>query len=159
MRWRFVERNGQPQLSTLTRDERAEVQRLVFAQLPYSQKLEYCRRPEQIDGPSPAAWAAPSRLAGLIDDSERKMLTELLSILRAHHERDPTYAMVREYLLERRWLQERGCILFSQYRDSIQWLAQQLTADLPDEPIALYSGPQTSGIMQGGVWKPTARAR
>lgn len=101
--------------------------------------------------------AKPSRLAEVIDAKERRLLTELLGILRTHQERDPKYAMVREYLLERRWLQERGCIIFSQYRDSIQWLAQQLTAGLPDEPIALYSGPQTSGIMQGGVWKPTAR--
>ena len=44
-------------LRKLGRDERAELQALVFDRLPYGEKLEYCARPEQIDGPSPAAWA------------------------------------------------------------------------------------------------------
>ncbi len=43
-----------------------------------------------------------------------------------------------------------GCIIFSQYRDSHIWLAEQLTEELPDEPIAIYSGPTTSGIMYAG---------
>lgn len=47
---------------------------------------------------------------------------------------------------------EPGCIIFSQYRDSIQWLTEQLTEELPDEPIALYSGPSISGTMRGGHW-------
>ncbi len=36
-------------------------------------------------------------------------------------ERDPKYAVVRQCLHERGWLW-MGCIVFSQYRDSIQWL-------------------------------------
>ncbi len=112
---------------------------------------------DEEDEPGEEEQAEPSRLAELIDERERSLLSELLGVLRSHQERDPKYTMVRDYLLERGWLRERGCIIFSQYRDSIQWLAQQLTVDLPDEPIALYSGLQTSGIMQGGVWKPTAR--
>jgi putative DNA methylase len=38
------------------KDEKDELQRLVFNRLPYAEKLEYCDRPEQIDGPSPRAW-------------------------------------------------------------------------------------------------------
>ena len=44
-------------LRRLARDEREALQRLVFEQLPYSEKLAYCRRPEQVEGPSPEAWA------------------------------------------------------------------------------------------------------
>ena len=40
-----------------SREERDELQRLVFERLPYAEKLEYCHRPEQIDGPSLEAWA------------------------------------------------------------------------------------------------------
>jgi adenine-specific DNA methylase len=34
-----------------------EMQRLVFEQLSYDDKLQYCDRPEQIEGPSEEAWA------------------------------------------------------------------------------------------------------
>lgn len=34
-----------------------EMQRIVFEQLSYDEKLQYCDRPEQIDGPSKEAWA------------------------------------------------------------------------------------------------------
>lgn len=77
VRRRFVEGNGKPRLRTLTRDERAEVQRLVFEQLPYSQKLEYCRRPEQIDGPSPVAWAAINAHLGTHAQSLAELVAEL----------------------------------------------------------------------------------
>ena len=40
----------------LSKTEKEELQKLVFERLPYSEKLEYCDRPEQIDGPSPEAW-------------------------------------------------------------------------------------------------------
>jgi adenine-specific DNA methylase len=40
----------------LTREDKAELQRLVFEQMPYSEKLKYCRRPEQVEGPSEDAW-------------------------------------------------------------------------------------------------------
>lgn len=101
--------------------------------------------------------ASPSRLAELIRPRERSMLEQLLQALRANRSRDPKYEKVRQYLVDYRWLDERGCIIFSQYRDSVQWLAEQLSADLPDEVIAIYSGPQTSGLMQAGNWTPHTR--
>ncbi|HHB91135.1 MAG TPA: DUF1156 domain-containing protein, partial [Anaerolineae bacterium] len=44
------------ELKKLGRAERQALQKLVFERMPYSEKLRYCARPEQIDGPSPAAW-------------------------------------------------------------------------------------------------------
>lgn len=38
--------------------DREQLQRLVFSRLNYDEKLTYCDRPEQIDGPTAAAWAA-----------------------------------------------------------------------------------------------------
>jgi adenine-specific DNA methylase len=40
----------------VSRGQREVVQRLVFARLSYDQKLVYCDRPEQLDGPSETAW-------------------------------------------------------------------------------------------------------
>ena len=37
---------------------RERLQRLVFDRLSYDEKLKWCDRPEQIDGPSPEAWQA-----------------------------------------------------------------------------------------------------
>jgi superfamily II DNA or RNA helicase len=87
---------------------------------------------------------------------ERTLLDRFVAALEANKERDPKCAVVLERLRDYNWL-EHGCIVFSQYRDSIQWLAEHLTEELPDEAIALYSGPGTSGIMRGGRWTPTAR--
>lgn len=83
-------------------------------------------------------------------------MEQFVAALEANQERDPKYAVVVEYLKQHGWL-DLGCIVFSQYRDSIQWLAEQLTLEFPDEPIALYSGPTTSGIMQGGKWRRVSR--
>jgi len=38
-------------------EDQAQVQRVVFERMSYDEKLTYCDRPEQIEGPSEAAWA------------------------------------------------------------------------------------------------------
>src|SRR4051794_22721443 len=40
----------------ISRAEKLEIQKLAFETLSYDEKLSYCRRPEEIDGPSPDAW-------------------------------------------------------------------------------------------------------
>ncbi len=87
---------------------------------------------------------------------ERELLERFVAALEANQDRDPKVAVVIECLRNRGWL-ELGCIVFSQYRDSTQWLAEQLTEEFPDEPIALYSSPTSSGIMRGGRWTPSTR--
>ena len=41
----------------LTREDKEELQRRVFLSLPYDERLDYCARPEQIEGPSPDSWS------------------------------------------------------------------------------------------------------
>lgn len=51
--------NGDPKPrwgAGLTTEEKDLVQRLAFDRLAYDEKLDYCLRPEQISGPSSAAW-------------------------------------------------------------------------------------------------------
>jgi putative DNA methylase len=58
----------------VTKAEKEQLQRRVFESFNYDGKLDYCDRPEQIDGPSEEAWAAinaylgmkPSDLPGLV---------------------------------------------------------------------------------------------
>ncbi len=82
---------------------------------------------------------------------ERALLQRFLRALEANQERDPKYRIVRQQLLDQGW-RELGCIIFSQYLDSVLWLAEQLTAELPAEEIGIYAGAQRSGIMHGGVF-------
>jgi hypothetical protein len=102
------------------------------------------------------ATTATATFSRSLTVGERELLQRFVDALEANRERDPKFAVVRQCLLERGWLR-LGCIVFSQYRDSILWLAEQLTEELPEEPIAVYSGPTTSGIMLGGRWTPKSR--
>ncbi|OUC05847.1 helicase SNF2, partial [Litorilinea aerophila] len=95
-------------------------------------------------------------LARSLTPFEQELLRRFLKALSIPHEEDPKYAAVRRYLLEYGWL-HRGCIIFSQYFDSIRWLAEKLTQELPSEVIGVYSGPQASGLYLGGECTPRPR--
>jgi putative DNA methylase len=70
-----------PALRRLSREEREELQWLVFDRLPYGEKLNYCARPEQIDGPSPEVWAVINAHLGS-DASSLPDLVEELGVRR-----------------------------------------------------------------------------
>jgi hypothetical protein len=80
---------------------------------------------------------------------ERSLLARLLAAIEANKDRDPKYAIVLEQLTDRGW-PEQGCIVFSQYFDSVWWVTQQLSAGLPGEDIGIYAGAQRSGLMRDG---------
>jgi hypothetical protein len=101
--------------------------------------------------------------ADLVEDTfktltaeERAILQRFIGSLEANQERDPKYQIVLEMLQHDGWL-EQGCIIFSQYVDSIWWLAQQLTQDIPQERIGIYAGGQRSDLMLAGGFTPTPR--
>lgn len=91
-----------------------------------------------------------------LTSEERAVLQRFLKALEANQERDPKYQIVRAQLLDHGW-RELGCIVFSQYFDSVLWLAGQLTADMPEEEIGIYAGSQRSGVMHNGVFTSTPR--
>jgi superfamily II DNA/RNA helicase len=89
--------------------------------------------------------------------TERHKLTQFLDKLEANQDTDPKYEVVRRLLIDEDWL-DAGCIIFSQYFDSIQWLAEQLSRDLPKgESIGLYAGGQKSGIVVDGIFTKQER--
>ena len=80
---------------------------------------------------------------------ERETLTRLAQAMESNREQDPKCAEVLRLLVEEEWLRH-GCIVFSQYFDSVWWLAEQLTAELPAQPIGVYAGANRSGVMRDG---------
>lgn len=101
--------------------------------------------------------ATPEEKPKSLTPSERDLLKQFLDKLEANQEDDPKYEVVRRLLVEEGWLNE-GCIIFSQYFDSIRWLADQLSRDLPKgEVIGIYAGGQKSGTLTNGVFAKQER--
>jgi superfamily II DNA or RNA helicase len=88
--------------------------------------------------------------------TEQQLLAEFVAKLEANKERDPKYEVVRKLLMDESWL-EYGCIIFSQYFDSIWWLAHQLSKDLPNERIGIYAGSGRSGYIENGLFQACER--
>ena len=87
---------------------------------------------------------------------ERRVLAGLVRAMEASRDQDPKYAAVVRLLVDEGWL-ARGCIVFSQYYDSVWWLAGRLTRELPDEAIGVYAGAGRSGVMRRGAFEPRPR--
>jgi superfamily II DNA/RNA helicase len=67
--------------------------------------------------------------------------------------RDPKLAAVQHFLTEHRtqgktWL-EHGCIIFSQYYDTVYSVGSELAKLLRSEPVGVYAGSGKSGIFRG----------
>ena len=88
--------------------------------------------------------------------TEREVLLSLRRALEENRDRDPKYAVVRRLLVDERWI-AAGCIVFSQYFDSVWWLASQLSSELPDEPVGVYAGANRSGVMRNGEFTSCRR--
>ena len=88
---------------------------------------------------------------------EFRLLQQCLNALESDRENDPKYQNVVAYLFTKGWL-ELGCIIFSQYYDSVWWLANQLSEHhIPDEQIAIYAGSNRSGLLRNGQFKRLPR--
>lgn len=54
------------------------------------------------------------------------------------------------------WL-EHGCIIFSQYYDTAQWIAEELAKHFNDEIVAVYAGLGKSGLFRGTQFNSVER--
>lgn len=83
---------------------------------------------------------------------ESKHLQTVVAELSRPEARDPKVSAVRYFLTEHRtegktWL-EHGCIVFSQYYDTVYSLASALAESLPNEAVGVYAGAGKSGIFR-----------
>lgn len=87
-----------------------------------------------------------------------RIIVDELSRKEAH---DPKLVAVRYFLTNHRtedktWL-EHGCIIFSQYYDTVQHIGSELAKLLPNEPIGIYAGTGKSGIFRGSEFTSVDR--
>lgn len=88
---------------------------------------------------------------------EFRSLRRCLDLLRQGDNNDPKLEAVLGYLLgtsphtSERWL-ELGCILFSQYYDTVRWIGDELARrpEFGDLDIGLYAGSNRSGFWRSG---------
>jgi len=74
---------------------------------------------------------------------------------------DPKYQEVERILLQgaegtEPWL-ELGCIVFTQFFESAEWIAERLSRRLPDETVSVYAGGGRSRLYRAGVFTPINR--
>lgn len=89
--------------------------------------------------------------------AELVSLERCLNLLREGGNNDPKLDAVVGYLLatqpgiDRRWL-DLGCILFSQYYDTVRWIGDELAKreEFRDLDIGLYAGSNRSGLWRNG---------
>ena len=62
---------------SLSKPEKYELQRRVFLSLSYDERLDYCDRPEQVDGPSPESWQFINAHLGTEAASLQELVAEL----------------------------------------------------------------------------------
>ena len=108
------------------------------------------------DSESGTANSAGSEIKNLTAEEE-ECLTRLVNVLQANRDTDPKYLRVREILQngledEGGWM-HRGCIIFSQYFDSANYIAELLSKELQDMQIGLYAGGDRSGVYQDGIFR------
>lgn len=107
---------------------------------------------------------AEYRLEGVLDGltaEEAGFLERIVEELSRPEARDPKTAAVRYFLSDHRtqgktWL-EHGCIVFSQFYDTVRALAADIAAALPGEPVAIYAGAGKSGMHRGGEFASVER--
>lgn len=93
--------------------------------------------------------------------AEIACLKEIVTQLSRPEAVDSKLETVRWFLTEFRsegktWL-EHGCIIFSQYYDTTQWFAKELSVSLPDEVVAVYAGAGKSGLFRNGSFSTVGR--
>jgi len=90
-----------------------------------------------------------------LTSTEREHLEAFARALRENADEDPKLAAIMSKLTSG-WL-ECGCIIFSQYYDSVYWLASCLSRILPEESVAIYASASRSGLMRDGTFTPITR--
>jgi len=96
--------------------------------------------------------------------AERALLESYVRALESNQSEDPKYRVVHRLLTEGNpeaeslpW-KNLGCMIFSQYYDSAEWLAAKLSKEaLPEDLIGLYAGSGRSAYYRGGERQPAER--
>lgn len=99
-----------------------------------------------------------------LSPAEKVLLERYLLALESNQSEDPKYRVVQRLLVEGSpeaeglpW-KDLGCMIFSQYYDSAEWLAAKLSTEaLPGALIGLYAGSGRSAYYRSGERQPALR--
>jgi superfamily II DNA or RNA helicase len=91
---------------------------------------------------------------------EVNTLERLVKLLEVHQEKDPKYDLLKrilmaDYIVEP-WI-NRGCIVFSQYFDTIKWVCDRFAKEFPEVTFGLYAGSEKSGIYEKGFYHRSSK--
>ena len=105
----------------------------------------------------PEEDAAPVSALYPLRPNETAELQRFLALLEANRDEDPKVEAVDRLLRYGHagtgpWL-ELGCIVFSQYLDSVVWLSRLLSERMPSEPIAVYANATSSGVWEASTFR------
>ncbi len=128
----------------------------LYAGKVTANKMLGVRKDSEFDSEEEEEDVQRSELFENMSEAERFLLSRFAQIINEHMDTDPKYEKVLDILKNDRWL-ERGCIIFSQYYDSIQWLADKLKEELTEEKIGIYAGSNRSGIIENGTFQRASR--
>jgi superfamily II DNA or RNA helicase len=108
------------------------------------------------NGKAETPQAGPTGIAARIGDKEREILGRLVQQLAAYQDKDPKLAVLRKTLFSEDWVPE-GCIVFSQYYDTVRYFSEQIALEYPVMQVAVYAGGDRSGIWQHGTFQRTTK--
>lgn len=80
-----------------------------------------------------------------LEAQEIQLLERIIEQLELHFESDPKKEFAINYLINKGW-KDDGCIIFSQYYDTIRWFAESVAKLLPNEKVGVYAGSGKSGM-------------
>ena len=95
-----------------------------------------------------------------LSKEEIDCLKRLVRILEEHQDKDPKYDLLKQILTEEHiqepWI-DRGCIVFSQFYDTIKWVCDRFAKDFSNITFGLYAGSDKSGIYENGIYHRKAK--
>jgi hypothetical protein len=83
-------------------------------------------------------------------------LDSAIAKMEAAGDDDPKLRVALDHLRREGWA-DRGCILFSQYLDTVLWLAGHLAQAFPDALVGIYGGQGNSFLLEGDRRRGAAR--
>lgn len=128
----------------------------LYAGKVTANKMLGIRKDAEFDSEEEEEDVQRSELFESMSEAERSLLTRFSEIIGEHIDTDPKYERILNTLKNEKWL-DKGCIIFSQYYDSIQWLADKLKEELTEAKIGIYAGSNRSGIIENGIFRRASR--
>lgn len=114
-----------------------------------------------LEDEEPAGLGLDEEIAERAEDyepeaDERALLEEAVEELRNAGNNDPKLQRCIHALRDDGWA-ERGCILFSQYCDTVEWFAGQIARTFPGMAVGVYAGLGRTCVITGGDRQRVAR--